>query len=178
MILYRRGKIIAVIAMTFVAAIAFAWQQFRKEMRAMNCASDHRHGATETLRKIAKEELRYHRDLGRYTSDLAGLSWQPADGAPVHVFGFAAPFVPSGPPHHLGADPSRHHSLLPEVASGLGLDARRVRTTAADLPGTAVASSSAFVVAAVGNIDADDTLDILTIDEKQELRYVSDDCRR
>ena len=123
-------------------------------------------------------------------SDLVALNGSP-EGRPRYVYGF----VKSGPPDLTAKDrlptdydPSRRDTThLAVVGAPPRYDATRMTTiqsgrrplTPADLPAETFVERDRFLIGAVGDLDEDGTesLDVWTIDEKKNLRNLTNDCR-
>ncbi|MDR3647424.1 MAG: prepilin-type N-terminal cleavage/methylation domain-containing protein [Candidatus Babeliales bacterium] len=100
------------------------------------------------LGAIYAAQKAYWAEHGTYSSSLTDLGWSP-DGETNYTYGFPG-----------SADVNHKIGKLKAPASELGI---------------AKADKDSFVAAAVADIDGDGKLDIITVNEKREIKIVSDD---
>lgn len=100
------------------------------------------------LGAIYMAEKAYWAENGTYSSSLKDLGWSP-DGETNYTYGFPG---------------------VQDVNYKIG----KLKAPAFEL-GIAKADKDSFIAAAVADIDSDGKLDILTINDKREIKIVSDD---
>jgi hypothetical protein len=139
--------------------------------------------AMTNLSGIFTAEKAFYGEHEYYTTDLVSVDWTP-DGSPLYAFGFASPSSAGPDPGIPALDPTRRTTVDTRVAgTAYSLDRMRAaggRALSDDdfqeqMP-SATASSSAFLVVAIGNVDSDETLDVWTIDHVKNLTVVTNDC--
>lgn len=113
-------------------------------------ASAKRAEAQANLSALYTAQKLYFAEHGKYTDKISGpesLNWK-ADGEPYYTYGF------------VGAE---------------GVNYRKGKLGAMQLPAQARVDGNNFAIAAVGDIDGDGKNDVLLIDQNRKLSIVEDD---
>jgi len=113
-------------------------------------AKSKRAEAQVILASLYAAEKAYFVENSTYTNDLQALGWQP-EGKVHYSYGFG------------GSEGANY------IKGDLGVDTSALSQSKADKAG--------FVAVAVADIDGDGKPDVLTIDDKKDLKIVQDDLK-
>lgn len=112
-------------------------------------AKSKRAEAYVNLSALGTAEHLYFAEHGEYTNEIAKLDWHP-DGTTYYSYGFA------------GSE---------------GANFRKGKLNGIQMPPQAKVDQNGFVIAAIGDIDGDGELDILTIDQNRNVVVLQDDLK-
>ena len=160
-----------------VALFTFAVQQ----SSTLNCRAKQAEAKTY-LASIVTMESAFASEYGSFSTDLVSLPWFP-DGSPLYLYGFGTAStdqdaelraqIPAYEPTRMSTDDPLVIGEPPKYQVS-----RMTGLTRPLLPSTATATKDTFVAAAVGNLDADATLDVWTIDETRTFTNLVNDCQQ
>lgn len=171
--------VVAVVIFLFAAIAAPKFMVFSCKARQSE--------AKTNLSGLFTSERAFFGEYGHYTTDLLAIDWYP-EGSPTYVYGFAVPSEASSEVVVADHDPTRRTTADARVSvgryattnmktgDGRPITEEDLRRLAPD----AMATSSAFLAVAIGDIDPDgreERFDIWVIDHERELRSLNDDCR-
>lgn len=128
--------------------------------------------AKANLGAIHRAEIAYQAEHNTFTDNLGELAWRPT-GEPRYIYGFISDEAP-GPS---GVNDSAE-LLAAYPASGfttLNMESMGTPLTDADLPAGTTASRDTFRFGAAGNLDADATLDLWVLTEKNVISNDTND---
>lgn len=158
-----------------VALFTFAAQQ----SSTFNCRAKQAEAKTY-LASIATMENAFASEYGSFSTDLVSLPFSP-DGSPLYLYGFGTAStdqetelraqIPEYEPTRMSTDDPKVIGDPPRFEVS-----RMSKLTRPLLPPTATATKDRFTAAAVGNLDADATLDVWTIDETRTFTNLVNDC--
>jgi len=118
--------------------------------RTMKAPSDNRMMSSGRWSSLYTAEKAYWVENSAYTNDLPALGWKP-EGKVYYSYGFS------------GAEGTNY--IKAELESDIGALSH------------AKADKSGFIAVAGADIDGDSKFDVLTIDDKKELKIVQDDLK-
>ena len=185
-------KITLIAASTFIvvgvaacAGLLFFIDHQGKKFRVKSLQSE----AKTNLSGLFTAEKAFFGEYNTYSTDLVSVNWYP-DGGVRYAYGFCNQYPDAEIPGISEHDPSRNHTLRPDVIQPAGSSSPRyfnkqqppIVDPCALLqevaPGEAFeVRPTSFRVFAIGNLDADATYDVWSVDEIKQLVNLRDDFR-
>ncbi len=130
--------------------------------------------AKANLSALKVAQSAHYAEANGYTDDLMLLAWRP-EGSPRYLYGFTSDGVPA-------ASSRNDTQELATALSDPGFSTVNtvlvpgIPLTEADLPAGLDATRQEYRIGAIANLDADNTLDLVTTDQYGNLSSVTNDA--